>query len=123
MNWLIVSEEAQLEQLHARSFAEMPLLFFKHSSRCSVSRVAKDRLERNWKLSGLRMSPCYVDVLGSRAVSLKIAQFYGITHESPQVLVIHNGKCIYTAAHSGIEFSSLESIAGGASPAENNGLL
>jgi len=109
MDWLTISGEDQLKEAHARSF-EAPhhgVLLFKHSGRCSISIAAKGRLERKWDPAILDIPAYFIDVLGSREISNKIAEQYGIEHQSPQALLIRDGKCTYTASHSGI---SLEEI-------------
>jgi bacillithiol system protein YtxJ len=109
MDWLIVSDEDQLKSADARSF-EAPshcVLLFKHSGRCSISMLAKDRLERKWGTGALEIPTYYIDVLGSRDISMQIAQQYDTEHQSPQVLLIRDGKCVYTASHSGISFDEI----------------
>jgi len=62
--------------------------------------MALSRLERSWNFSN-EIFPVYLlDLLKYPDVSAKIRDLYNIRHESPQVLVIKNGKCIYTASHS-----------------------
>ncbi|MGZ5263119.1 MAG: monothiol bacilliredoxin BrxC family protein, partial [Kaistella sp.] len=42
--------------------------------------------------------------LNHRDVSNAVAKRFGIEHESPQVWLIRNGKCIYSATHSEIDY-------------------
>jgi bacillithiol system protein YtxJ len=72
--------------------------------------MAKDRLERKWTFDPEKVPSYYLDVLLSRNISNLIAQKYNIEHASPQVLIIENGKCIYSASHSEISFESLFGI-------------
>jgi bacillithiol system protein YtxJ len=69
--------------------------------------MAKDRLERKWTFDSEKVPSYYLDVLLSRNISNLIAEKYSIEHASPQVLIIKNGKCIYSASHSEIFFESL----------------
>jgi bacillithiol system protein YtxJ len=47
MNWIALTSESQLKDILAN--AEQPAMIFKHSTRCSISATALNRLERNWK--------------------------------------------------------------------------
>lgn len=40
-----------------------------------------------------------LDVVSSRPVSLQLAEELKVEHASPQVVVIKNGKVVYTASH------------------------
>lgn len=85
-----------------------PVLFFKHSTRCSISDMVLQRLERDWKDEYTeKIVPVYLDLLKHRDVSNKIAEKYGVYHESPQVLIIKEGKCVYTASHSDIRLAEI----------------
>jgi bacillithiol system protein YtxJ len=63
--------------------------------------MAKSRLERG------PLSPDidyhYLDLLQFRPVSNQIAEQFNIHHESPQILLIKNGECIYEESHNGID--------------------
>ena len=105
MNWISLTDEQQLEAIKAQSH-EQPVVIFKHSTRCSISSMAKGRLER--------VSPpghvlfYYLDLIAYRALSNKIAEEFQVHHESPQVLLIRNGACVFDESHNGI---SMEEIA------------
>ena len=49
----------------------------------------------------------FLDLIAHRNISDKIANTYNVRHESPQILVISNGKCIYDASHSGISYEEV----------------
>ncbi|HET6225149.1 MAG TPA: bacillithiol system redox-active protein YtxJ [Bacteroidia bacterium] len=109
MNWLSLTTEQQLEEIDKLSF-EPPLkgvLLFKHSTRCSISSMALNRLDRNL-LPSDDLPSYLIDLLDYRSVSQQIADRYQIAHESPQVLIIKNGRCIYNASHSGITAAEIE---------------
>jgi bacillithiol system protein YtxJ len=112
MNWLPLIAENQLMEID--SLSNNPdvkaVLILKHSTRCSISIAALGRLERTWKISEKEVPAYYLDLLNYRNVSAGIEQHYGITHESPQVLIIKNGKCIYSASHSDISTPDIEAI-------------
>lgn len=100
MNWIDLNSEAQLETLCEKSH-QKPALIFKHSTRCSISAMAKSRLERAGAIEGI---DCYfLDLLAHRPLSNLIAEKFSVYHESPQVLVIRNGECSYDESHNGID--------------------
>lgn len=99
MNWIPLSDESQLPEIIDKS-TERPQVIFKHSTRCSVSSMAKNRLE---KISVLpNMDFYYLDLIKYRNLSNRIANDFKIRHESPQVIVIKNKIPVYNESHSGI---------------------
>jgi bacillithiol system protein YtxJ len=109
MNWHKIASEQALDKIAVESLSK-PVLLFKHSHRCSVSAVALSRLERAWKLEEEQISPYILDVVWERPISNKIAEKFEVQHESPQVLLIKEGKCVYTASHLGIDYKELASL-------------
>lgn len=99
MNWIPLQNELQLEEIISNS-NNKPQVIFKHSTRCSVSSMAKNRLDKKDQPEG--MDFYYLDLIKHRNISNKIATDFHVPHQSPQVLVINNGKCIYDESHSGI---------------------
>lgn len=110
MNWLPLIAEQQLMDVNLLSeqSAVKAVVLFKHSTRCGTSSMALGRLERSWKLPDKEVPTYFLDLLKFREVSNKIATIYGIPHESPQILVIKNGKCIYASSHSEISVPDIE---------------
>lgn len=107
MDWKELREESELEEI-VRSSETKPQVIFKHSTRCSISSVAKGRLERSKVPPGADFY--YLDLISYRNISNKIAQIFGIHHESPQILVIKNGECIYDESHMGINMGDIEEV-------------
>jgi bacillithiol system protein YtxJ len=96
MNWIPLTTEAQLDEIVQLSDTK-PTLIFKHSTRCSISTTALSRLERAWDAEE---SPAYyLDLITYRPISGAIAEKFAVEHQSPQVLVINQGKCTYSATH------------------------
>ncbi len=98
-----------VEALIARSH-EVPCLIFKHSTRCSISSIAKMRLEEDWSFPAEVMEPYYLDVVAHRPVSLGVAETFSVHHESPQMLLISQGECVHDASHLDITVSELEEV-------------
>lgn len=111
MNWNVINSDAVLNTIVEESNTQR-VLIFKHSTRCSISSMALNRMERSWNESEMQgVSPYILDLIAYRSLSNRIAELFDVYHESPQVLVIENGKCIYTASHMGINYASLKQFA------------
>ncbi|MBJ11400.1 MAG: bacillithiol system redox-active protein YtxJ [Flavobacteriales bacterium] len=100
MNWEQLTDLQQLKQLTEASY-QVPVLFFKHSTRCSISVMVLNRFEREW--NNMTVHPYFLDLLNYREVSNQIAIFFEIEHQSPQVLLIKDGSCVYHASHNAID--------------------
>lgn len=104
MSWQPLTTLDELDHIDAAS-ARRPVLVFKHSSRCSISSTALHRLQRAWQAAD---GPVHLlDLLRHRALSDAIAVRYGVRHESPQVLVIRDGRCVYEASHLAITIADV----------------
>ena len=104
MNWIELVNETQVDEIKENS-KNQPVIIFKHSTRCSISNMAKNRLEREQK--GEQLQFYYLDLLRHRGVSNKISGDFNVHHESPQILVIRNGECIYEDSHNGINMQDI----------------
>lgn len=104
MNWIPLTSEAQLREIKERS-AERPQVIFKHSTRCSISALAKSRLDKSEPSEAIDFY--YLDLLRYRPISNRVAQEFNVYHESPQVLVIKDGKCVYDESHLGISMKDI----------------
>lgn len=104
MNWINLEAEQQLAAIKTLSYSK-PQLIFKHSTRCSISVMAKNRLDREPATN--LIDSYYLDLLSHRDISNKIAESFGVVHESPQVLLIKNGECTYEESHTGINMTEI----------------
>lgn len=105
MNWKSIDSENVLTEIVNASF-QKPQVIFKHSTRCSVSSMAKNRIERN---SNAASEPFYLlDLIAHRSLSNKISEDFEVYHESPQVLVISKGECIFDASHMAIDLAEIK---------------
>ncbi|MES2704247.1 MAG: bacillithiol system redox-active protein YtxJ [Bacteroidota bacterium] len=104
MNWIELSDEQQLSALKEQS-RQQPVVIFKHSTRCSISTMAKGRLEREKATAEVPFY--YLDLIRYRPISNKIAEDFAVHHESPQILVIKNGECVYDESHNGINMQDI----------------
>jgi bacillithiol system protein YtxJ len=107
MNWNKLSDINQLDEL-VKASENHPVLIFKHSTRCSISSTALDRIERSWKTEEVQgLEPYYLDLIQFRNISGAIESKFDVEHQSPQALVIKNGSCVYHASHYDIRYPEL----------------
>jgi bacillithiol system protein YtxJ len=106
INWHKITTVAQLETIAERSNT-VSCLILKHSTTCSISSMAKNRLEKKWDFDATDIEPYYLDLLSFRPISAAITERFQVHHESPQVLLIRNGECIYDASHLDISVEEL----------------
>lgn len=105
MNWNELTDMAQLDAIIEESKTQ-PVVIFKHSIRCSISSMAKGRLERSKEPQGVKFY--YLDLINHRDISNKVAELFQVHHESPQILLIKNGECTYEESHNGISMEEIE---------------
>lgn len=107
MNWTPLSTENQLDEIMQLSHNQ-PIMIMKHSTTCSISNTALARLERAWKdAESGNIKPYYLDLLKLRSISNKVEETFKVEHESPQILLIKNGKSVYDASHFDIRFEEI----------------
>jgi bacillithiol system protein YtxJ len=104
MNWIPLVEEEQLSTIGEKS-KQIPQVIFKHSTRCSISSVAKSRLEKGTPPANIDFY--YLDLITYRKLSEAVAQTFKVYHESPQILLISNGECVYDESHMGINMREI----------------
>ncbi len=104
MTWSFLTSGAQLATLIKDSYSA-PQIIFKHSTRCHISTMVKTRLD---KAAGPENIPFYfLDLITYRSLSNTIAEKFSVHHESPQVLLIKNGECVYDESHIGIQMDEI----------------
>ncbi len=104
MDWIHLTSIDELEAIANKSF-NTPQVLFKHSTRCSISSMALNRLESSTQPTGVDFY--LLDLLQHRNISAAIAEKFKVHHESPQVLVIINGECTYDESHMGISMDEI----------------
>ncbi len=107
MKWNVLNASEQIKQLKEES-KETPVLIFKHSTRCNISRTALDRLERNWNDAEMGSTKAYyLDLISFRNISNQLAEIFEVEHESPQVLIIKDEVSAYHRSHFEIDYSQI----------------
>lgn len=103
----ILNNAAQLNEIDNLSHSRLQVLF-KHSTRCGVSSMAKRALEADLRQTNRTgFDIYYLDLLSYRDVSNQIAARYGVVHQSPQLLVIKNGRCVFDAAQEDVSLNDV----------------
>lgn len=104
MNWTVLNTEEQLAEIINKSHSKAQVIF-KHSIRCSISSMVKSRLEKSSAPDSIDFH--YLDLINFRSLSNKIAEDLNVYHESPQVLFIKDGECIYDESHMAIRMDDI----------------
>ncbi|MEZ4992081.1 MAG: bacillithiol system redox-active protein YtxJ [Saprospiraceae bacterium] len=107
INWIPIVSFEQLQEIEERSKV-LPCIIFKHSISCSISALAKHRLENYWDVTSEIADFYYLDLIRFRNLSNAISENYQVRHESPQLLMIRNGVCVYHTSHLDITVHQLK---------------
>ena len=106
VEWRMLTDLGQFNELIDVSY-QKSVLIFKHSTRCSISRFALKNFENEYAFTSEELQPYFLDLLEYRNISNEIANRFNVLHQSPQILLIKEGKCVYHESHDGIEVESL----------------
>ena len=99
--WNTIESEDDLNKAIEKS-SEKKVVLFKHSTRCFISKTVLKNFEKEVKSSEKDVAYYFLDLIAYRSVSNKIADHFGITHQSPQMIVLENGKAVKDASHQSI---------------------
>ena len=93
-----------LDALHKllEQSTEKSVVIFKHSTTCPISAGAYEQMK------GVTAEVALVEVQSARDVSREIATSTGIEHESPQVIILRNGKPVWHSSHWDITRETVE---------------
>lgn len=96
-----IADVPSLDQFMASSNGSSAILF-KHSDTCGVSARAYREMSQLSQPVGL------ITVQRARAVSNEIEKRWQVSHETPQVLIVRDGKVIWDASHFQIKAVDVE---------------
>lgn len=99
MNWIPLESTEQLQAIKADTGYSV---IFKHSTRCSISMMAKKRVDMDLDDLPETVKPYFLDLLNHREISHQIADVFQVHHESPQLLLINDGECVLDQSHGDI---------------------
>ena len=83
-------------------------IILKHSERCIVSRTIMKDFMKFYNANQNRFYFIVVDVIDNRILSNSISEYYKIIHQSPQLIVIDNGKSVFFESHNEINFNDID---------------
>lgn len=100
-NWTELTSFEQIDKQSIQKNVGGNSLFaiFKHSTRCSISSVAKRRMESGWEKANPEIPVFYLDLIQYRELSNQIASHFEVSHQSPQLILIKNGEAVYQNSH------------------------
>ncbi|MCF4101255.1 bacillithiol system redox-active protein YtxJ [Gillisia sp. M10.2A] len=107
--WNQLTTMEALDEIEEISFKH-PVAILKHSTRCGISRMVLRQFEQSYSLKGDEVKLYFLDLLNYREISNKIASKFNVPHESPQLIVIREGKAIYDASHNEISSEKLKDL-------------
>ena len=101
----------ELKEALQESF-EHPVLLFKHSLTCPISSRAFHELQTYLDNADPNTRYRLIKIQNAYGVSKEVASKLGVEHESPQAILVRNGREVWNASHSSITASSLEEAIG-----------
>lgn len=84
-----------------------PVIIFKHSYRCSISSMSLNRIEKIHDKINQNAKFVLIDVINQRDLSIKVADFFNIKHESPQIIFYNKNEVQFTDSHMNISSSKV----------------
>ncbi|MBE0424165.1 MAG: bacillithiol system redox-active protein YtxJ [Lutibacter sp.] len=109
INWVALTDKAQLEDIVKISMTK-PVLIFKHSTRCGISRMVLKNFESDYDIPENNVELYFLNLLEYRTLSNDISEKFKVAHQSPQVLLIKNNKCIYDNSHHSITIEAIKEV-------------
>jgi bacillithiol system protein YtxJ len=107
MKWISFDSASQFDTILAHKGYS---IIFKHSTRCSISMMAKKRFELEWNDLPTDVPLYFIDLIKHRDISNKVADVFKVYHESPQLLLIKDGECILDQSHGNISVEEALSV-------------
>src|SRR5918993_2955140 len=95
-----------LDRLIAESAAQ-PVLLFKHSHTCGISAEALDELIAHLNEENSEVRYAMVTVQTHRDISNAVSARLGVRHETPQALLLRDGRVVWSASHFRVNADSL----------------
>lgn len=99
--WIPLTSLDQLGAIKERSATKVQAIF-KHSTTCGISRMVINRFNEDYDIPADVLDLYYLDLHSFRPVSNEVGELFQLRHESPQLLVIKDGKVVAHESHSGI---------------------
>lgn len=101
LSWIPLVSVKQLNGIAERS-ATRTQLIFKHSTTCGISRMVLNMFTESYPLDDEAAELYFLDLHAHRDVSNEVQVKFGVTHQSPQLLIIKDGAVTYHTSHGAI---------------------
>lgn len=109
LDWKVLDDKQQIDSANETSF-EKPVVIFKHSTRCGISKMVLNQFQNNAEFDEEAVLLLYLDILAHRDISDEISNRFGILHQSPQMLILKDGEVVHHSSHSAIVPSTVSQI-------------
>jgi bacillithiol system protein YtxJ len=107
-----ISDVTSLDEFVATANG-VPAILFKHSNTCGISARAYREMANLTQPVGI------VIVQHARPVSDEIARRWSLAHETPQVLIVRDGRLVWSASHFEVKANEVESAVSAREPEAN----
>ena len=104
--WKTIESQKDLDAAIEKS-SQQKVLIFKHSTRCFISKTVLRSFEKQMQESDKNFGYYFLDLLAYRSISNEIESRFDVVHQSPQLIVLENGKAIYNASHQNIDLDKI----------------
>ena len=104
--WKQIESQKDLDAAVEKS-SQQKVLIFKHSTRCFISKTVLRSFEKQMQESDKNFGYYFLDLLAYRSISNEIESRFDVVHQSPQLIVLENGKAIYNASHQNIDLDKI----------------
>lgn len=104
--WKKIESQKDLNAAIEKS-SQQKVLIFKHSTRCFISKTVLRSFEKQMQESDKNFGYYFLDLLAYRSISNEIESRFDVVHQSPQLIVLENGKAIYNASHQNIDLDKI----------------
>lgn len=102
-----LSDMSELRAAIAES-RERPVLLFKHSRTCGISHEALDELQTHLARHSSEAAYKMITVQSHRQISDEAAAVLGVRHETPQAILLRDGRPVWKASHFRITADQLD---------------
>lgn len=107
--WHQMEDGSDLEEAIQRS-DETLVVIFKHSTRCGISHAVLQDLLSDFESDAVEAEVYYLDLLKYRPLSNLIAEKLEVPHQSPQMIVLKNGKVVHHASHQAVRWNDVKKM-------------
>lgn len=109
LDWTVPASIEELTSMMEDT--SQPLLIFKHSERCPISRMALSQFEKEYDLENIRL--VFIEVRENRPMSNFVEEEWGVIHQSPQAIIQSNDGRKTSYSHNSISVEKIKTFLAG----------